>query len=66
MTAIPEKKQLSVLLLLAMLAQMVLFLLGLAVKGMNKRRQYQANSTRTSAVLSYQFIGLRVYKEQRL
>jgi len=61
-----QQKQLSLLLLLAMLAQMVLFLLGLAVKGMNKHRQYQANSTSTRAVLSYQFIGLRAYKDRRL
>jgi hypothetical protein len=49
-----------------MLAQMLVFLKGLAVKGINKHRQYQANSTRTRAVLSYQFIGLRAYKDRRL
>lgn len=61
-----KQKQLSVLLLLAMLAQMVLFLLGLAVKGMNKHHQYQANTIKIRAVLSYQFIGLRAYKDPRL
>lgn len=61
-----KQRQLSVLLLLAMLAQVVLFLLGLAVKKMNQHRQYQANSLRTRNVLSYQFIGLRAYKDRRL
>ncbi len=57
---------LSVLLLLAMLAQYVLFLLGMAVKLTNKHRQYQANSLKTEQVLSYQFIGLRAFKDRRL
>ena len=61
-----KQRQLGVLLLLAMLAQVVLFLLGLAVKKMNQHRQYQANSLKTRAVLSYQFIGLRAYKDRRL
>ena len=61
-----KQRQLGVLLLLAMLAQVVLFLLGLAVKKMNQHHQYQANSLKTRAVLSYQFIGLRAYKDRRL
>ena len=49
-----------------MLAQIVLFLLGLAVRKMNKHWHYQANTVKTRAVLSYQFIGLRAYKDQQL
>ncbi len=57
---------LSVLLLLAMLAQYVLFLLGMAVKISKKHLRYQANSVKTKAVLSYQFIGLRAFKDRYL
>jgi hypothetical protein len=57
---------LSVLLLLAMLAQYVLFLLGMAVKISNQHLRYQANSLKTATVLSYQFIGLRAFRDRRL
>ena len=57
---------LSVLLLLAMLAQYVLFLLGMAVKLIKGHLKYQANSLKTGAVLSYQFIGLRAFKDRSL
>lgn len=57
---------LSVLLLLAMLAQYVLFLLGMAVKLSYQHFRYQANSLKTGAVLSYQFIGLRAFKDRYL
>ncbi len=57
---------LSVLLLLAMLAQYVLFLLGMTVKISKKHLRYQANSLKTKAVLSYQFIGLRAFKDRNL
>lgn len=59
-------RYLSVLLLLAMLAQYVLFLLGMAVKLSKQHLRYQANSIKTKAVLSYQFIGLRAFKDRRL
>jgi len=53
-------------LLVALLAQYLLFLLGLTVKAANKHRQYQANSVKSKNVLSNQFIGLRAYKDKRL
>ena len=56
----------SVLLLLAMLAQYVLFLLGMAVKLSKQHLRYQANSLKTGAILSYQFIGLRAFKDRHL
>ena len=59
-------KRLSVLLLVALLAQYLLFLLGLTVKVANQHRQYQANSIKSKNVLSNQFIGLRAYKDRQL
>jgi len=57
---------LSVLLLLAMLAQYVLFLFGMAVKLTNHHLRYQANSLKTATILSYQFIGLRAFRDRCL
>jgi hypothetical protein len=59
-------RYLTVLLLLAMLSQYVLFLLGVAVKLSKQHLRYQANSIKTKAVLSYQFIGLRAFKDRYL
>ena len=59
-------KKLSVLLLVALLAQYLLFLLGLTVKAANQHRQYQANSVKNRNILSNQFIGLRAYKDKQL
>jgi len=61
-----KHKRLSVLLLLAMLGQFVLFLLGMTVTLAGKHRRYQANSVKTEPVLSYQFIGLRAFKDTTL
>ncbi len=57
---------LSTLLLFAMLAQYVLFLLGMAVEFSQQNLRYQANSIKTKTVLSYQFIGLRAFKDRYL
>lgn len=57
---------LSVLLLIAMLAQYVLFLLGMAIKLSQRHLGYQANSLKTGAVLSYQYIGLRAFRDRYL
>jgi transposase len=57
---------LSVLLLLTMLAQYVLFILGMLMKLSQHHLQYQANSVKNSPVLSYQFIGLRAFRDRRL
>jgi len=59
-------KRLTVLLVIAALAQFVLYLLGMAVKMANRHRRYQANSVKDKAVLSYQFIGLRAFKDRKL
>jgi len=58
--------RLKVLLLIAMLSQFVLFLLGMAVKLLDKHRRYQANSIKHKNVLSYQFLGLRAFKDKQL
>jgi len=57
---------LAVLLLLAMLAQTILFLLGMAIKLTQRHLGYQANSVKNAAVLSYHFIGLRAFKDTTL
>jgi hypothetical protein len=59
-------KHLQVLMLIAMLTQFVLFLLGMAVKLLDKHRRYQANSIKHRNVLSYQYIGLRAVKDKQL
>jgi hypothetical protein len=58
--------RLQVLLLIALVAQYLLFLLGLGVKAAGKHRCYQANSIKNRNVLSNQFIGLRAYKDKQL
>ena len=60
------REYLSILLLLAMLAQYVLFLLGMAVTLSKQHLRYQANSLKSGAILSYQFIGLRAFKDRYL
>ena len=61
-----QQRRLDVLLLIAIIAQFVLFLLGMTVKQQGYHRRYQANSIKDRAVLSYQFIGLRAFKDQYL
>lgn len=61
-----QSPRLQVLLLVALVAQYLLFLLGLAVKSAGKHRRYQANSIKNRNVLSNQFIGLRAYKDKQL
>jgi hypothetical protein len=55
-----------VLLIIAAIAQYLLYLLGLTVKEAGRHRQYQANSIKNRNVLSNQFIGLRAYKDKQL
>lgn len=59
-------KRLNVLLIIACIAQYLLFLLGLTVKEAGKHRQYQANSAKRKNVLSNQFIGLRAYRDKNI
>ena len=61
-----KQKRIEVLLLIATLAQYLLFLLGMTIKLLNMHRRYQASSIKHKAVLSYQFIGLRAVKDRRL
>lgn len=61
-----KQKRIEVLLLISILAQFVLFLIGMTVKLLGKHRRYQANSEKDRNVLSYQFIGLRVFKDRSL
>jgi hypothetical protein len=58
--------RLKVLLLITLVAQYLLFLLGLGVKAAGIHRRYQANSIKNRNVLSNQFIGLRAYKDKQL
>jgi transposase len=60
--------RLKVLLLIVLVAQYLLFLLGLAVKAAcrHRHRHNQANSIKNRNVLSNQFIGLRAYKDKQL
>ena len=58
-----KQKRLDVLLLIALLAQFVLYLVGVAVKSAGMHRRYQANTVKDSNVLSYQFLGLRAIKD---
>ena len=53
------------LLLIALVAQYLLFLIGLAAKAAGIHRRYQANSIKNRHVLSNQFIGLRAYKDKQ-
>lgn len=58
-----DKDRLDVLLIIAAVAQYLLYWLGLAVKEAGQNWQYQANSIRSRNILSNQFIGLRAYKD---
>ena len=44
----------------------VLFLLGVAVKLTKHHLKYQANSLKAGPILSYQFIGLRAFRDRSL
>jgi len=57
---------LSVLLLLEMFTQYVLFLLGMVVEQSKQFHRYQANSVKTRSVLPYKFIGLRAFRDRHL
>ena len=53
-------KRLTILILLTTLAHWLLMICGMVAKLDNKHRRYQANSIKTTNVLSLVFIGLRV------
>jgi len=60
-----KTKRLQILLMIVMLALFVLWILGNIVKMTNQHRQYQANTVRNRNVLSVNYLGLRVAKDQR-
>ncbi len=59
-------KRLQVLLLIATLALMVLWILGMAVTLLKKHYQFQANTVRHKKVLSIIFIGLQMVTQTRI
>ena len=61
-----QVKRLQVLLLIAMLAFLVAWLIGKAMELTKQHRQYQANTVKDRLVLSTVFIGLRVIDDHRV
>ncbi|WP_070796018.1 IS4 family transposase [Thalassotalea crassostreae] len=60
-----KRLRILVLLVIALIAQYILMLIGMALVIQGKNRQYQANSVKSRAVLSYQFIALRAVRNLR-
>lgn len=58
-------QRLQVLLLIAMIAHFVLWLLGTAARNSQQHLQYQANTVKTRHVLSAIYLGLRVANDRR-
>ncbi|MCK4708861.1 MAG: IS4 family transposase, partial [Gammaproteobacteria bacterium] len=59
-------ERLQILLLIATLALMVLWIIGMAVTLLEKHYQFQANSVRHKKVLSIIFIGLQMVNQTRI
>jgi hypothetical protein len=60
------KRRLTILILIATVASLVLMLVGLTLKSAALPLRYQANSVKTRAVLSFHFLGLRAVVNKRL
>jgi len=60
-----KRPQLRVLLMLANLAQYVLFIIGILAINTGRHFSYQANSIKTVRILSFQFVGLRVINDRQ-
>ena len=60
-----SKKRLQVLLLIAMFATFILWLLGMAARRRQQHLQYQANTVKDRHVLSVVYLGLRVACDRR-
>ena len=58
-------KRLQLLLLVAMIATFVLWLLGMSARLTNQHLQYQANSIKNRNVLSVVYLGLRIAGDHR-
>jgi hypothetical protein len=61
-----QLERLQVLLLIAALAQVVLWLVGKATQLSGQHRQYQVNSVKKGVVLSTVFLGLHVMDDRRV
>jgi hypothetical protein len=61
-----QVQRLQVLLLIAMLALMVAWIMGKAIEITGQHRQYQANTVKDRLVLSTIFIGLRAIDDARI
>ncbi len=59
-------KRLSVLLLLAAIASLILVILGLLAEANNLHRQFQANTVTSRRVLSFHYLGLRIYQSAHI
>ena len=57
------KRRMTILILLTTLAYLVSVMTGLTVYLADKHRRYQANTIRHKKVLSFHFLGLRVFKD---
>lgn len=60
-----SRKRLQVLVLIAMIATYVLWLLGVAARMSQQHLQYQANTVKDRHVLSAIYLGLRVASDKR-
>ena len=59
-------RRLTILILLATLASLILLLIGLSVIQANAHRRYQANTTHKKRVLSFQFVARRAIHDKLL
>ncbi len=57
--------RIQILLLVAMIATFVLWLLGMAARNSQQHLQYQANTVKNRQVLSAIYLGLRVATDRR-
>ena len=61
-----KTKRMAVLVAIAALANLFSWILGRATENENIHRSFQANSISNSTVLSYVFLGIRVFKQRRI
>jgi hypothetical protein len=59
------KRRLTILILIATLASLILMLTGLALKSGALHLRYQANSVETRSIQSFHFLGLRAAADKR-
>jgi hypothetical protein len=61
-----KTKRMAVLVLIATLANTFSWILGKATEDKKLHRHFQANSLRSTTILSYVFLGLKLFKQRRL